>query len=152
MRANWQRRTEHLLGAGIVAAALFLSPTRAFAVDLVVNADSWINLITVNNNNHGSDQNLNVNSTQTALIRFDQSTLPPSASISKATLVFYVNAINRTGSFTIRQVNTAWNETDSTVPSSLIPGLTTPPGPNPGGASFMLHSTDLNNFVTIDIT
>src|SRR5215471_5830050 len=144
MGANWRRRT-----ASLVGAALFLSPTRAFAVDVVPDADTWV---ANNNNNHGGDQNLSISSTQTALIRFDLSTLPPSPSISKATLVFYVNAITKTGSFAIRQVNTAWNEIASTVPSSLIPGLTIPSGTNPGGGSFTLQSTDLNGFVTIDVT
>src|SRR5215471_21061015 len=150
MRVNWLRRIEYLVRASIVAAVFFLSPTQAFAVDVFPIGDTWINLS--NNNNHGVDQNLGISSTQTAVIRFDLSTLPPSPSIAKASLVFYVNAITRTGSFTIRQVNTAWNETDTTVSSLLISHLTTPPGPNPGGTSFTLHSTDLNNFVTVDVT
>src|SRR5262249_15982289 len=103
---------------------------------------------------------MKVGPSQTGLVRFDLSALPgfPSGPLSpgtiqKATLTFFVKSVKTGGSFTIRQVNFAWDENTKISPSSLLTtGLVAAPAPNPDSANFLIGSSDVNNFVTVDIT
>ena len=71
---------------------------------------------------YGGNQLLHVDgATQITYIQFDLSSIPVSASVSKATLKLYVEAAPTTGSFNVDYVNGTWVE--STISYSLAPAL-----------------------------
>jgi hypothetical protein len=80
-------------------------------------------------------------------IRFDLSTLPASASVSKATLRLYVNSVAKAGSFDVYQLNTAWSESTLTFNNAPPLGVSATSG-NP----VAVGSAQLNQFLVIDIT
>src|SRR5208283_3687036 len=80
-----------------------------------------------------------------AYIRFDLSTLPPNASINKATLLLFVNAVITDGSFDVYQVNTAWSENTLTFNNAPPLGVSATSG-NP------VAVTKAKQFVLVDIT
>src|SRR5208337_2398137 len=80
-----------------------------------------------------------------AYIRFDLSTLPPNASINKATLRLFVNAVTTDGSFDVYQVNTAWSENTLTFNNAPPLGVSATSG-NP------VAVTKAKQFVLVDIT
>ncbi len=86
--------------------------------------------------------------TQTTYIQFDLSSIPSgytSASIAKATLKLYVNAVTTAGSFNVDYVNGTWSE--KTITADLAPAL---------GAtlasSVPLTSANVHDYIVIDIT
>jgi len=60
--------------------------------------------------NFGAGAVLHVGATQIAYIQFNLESIPATASISQATLNFYVNAVSTPGSFNVDYVNGAWVE------------------------------------------
>src|SRR5207247_6175809 len=94
----------------LMAALLLLWPGSAFAVDLVVDADTYISAASTNDKstNFGSNPNLQINSTQTTFMDFDFSSLPcglTGANIQKATLTAFVSNVATAGTYNIRTVN-----------------------------------------------
>ena len=74
--------------------------------------------------NYGANVLLNVSAAkETAYIQFNLASIPTSATVSKATLKLYVNAVTTAGSFNVDYVNGTWAE--STITSSLSPALGT---------------------------
>jgi lamin tail-like protein/collagen triple helix repeat protein len=110
-------------------------------------ADTFVSSTTPNIN-YGVSPILAVKPGATTFIKFDLSVLPSDASISKATLRLYVDAVTKPGSFDIFPVNGAWAENTLTYnmpPPSL--GLSAT-----GGKPIALSGANWNKFVLVDIT
>jgi hypothetical protein len=85
---------------------------------------------------------------QTSYIQFDLSSIPSgysSASIAKATLKLYVNAVTTAGSFNVDHVNGTWSE--KTITADLAPALGTTIV-----SSVPLTSANVHDYILIDIT
>jgi len=111
------------------------------------SADTFISSATPKTN-YGTSPILIVQTGATTFIQFKLSGLPPGASVSKATLRLYVDAVAKGGSFDVFPVNGAWSEnvlTYNTPPPSLGASAT---GNNP----IAITTSSLNQFFLIDIT
>src|SRR5579863_8124945 len=112
------------------------------------SADAYTNTATPATN-FGSAATLGVESvSQTTYIQFDLSSIPAgytSASIAKATLKLYVNAVTKAGSFNVDYVNGTWSEL--AITADLAPALGTTIA-----ASVPLTSAKKNDYVLIDVT
>jgi hypothetical protein len=97
--------------------------------------------------NFGNSIVLIVQSGVTSYVRFNLGTVPAGASISKATLRLYVDAVGKSGSFDVYEIDNAWNE------SSLIYNTAPPLGTSvTGGHPIPVSSSTMNQFLLIDIT
>ena len=99
-----------------------LSPLNAQAVLLSVTADTYLADTAV-----GTSETLNINSTSTALLNFDLSTLPVginSADISKASLVVFVKTVPTQGKLRVSPVTSTW--TENTVNTATAPSMGSP--------------------------
>ena len=137
----------NMVAAMLVAAGLSW-PGAASAIQLTIEADTFVNASSINQNN-GSATSLKVGPNFTTYLKFDLTPLPPgttAADIEKATLTVYVNTVTTQGPFNVRTpVANGW------IPTSLTYGNK----PNLGNPSLMtlpVYSADKNNFVTIDVT
>ena len=95
--------------------------------------------------NYGAKTTLNVNgATQASYIQFDLTSIPSTASVSKATLKLFVNAVTTGGTFDVDYVNGTWQE--STIYFNNQPA--------PGGfiGSATLTTTSKNQYIPIDVT
>jgi hypothetical protein len=99
--------------------------------------------------NLGSKPLLDVESaSQTTYIQFDLSSIPfgySRASIAKATLKLYVNAVTTAGSFNVDYVNGTWSE--KTITAGLAPALGTTIV-----SSVALTSGNVHDYILIDVT
>jgi len=96
--------------------------------------------------NYGANVLLNVSAAkETAYIQFNLASIPTSATVSKATLKLYVNAVTTAGSFNVDYVNGTWAE--STITSSLSPALGTTIE-----ASVPLTTASKNQYILVDLT
>ena len=122
-----------LVVALLVATALLSWPGVAAAVQLTIDADTFVNSASINQNN-GTSTTLKVSPTLTTYLKFDFTTLPPgtpAADIQKATLTFYVTTVTTHGPFHINPVANGWIETGvtfaNTPPPSATPSSSTSP-------------------------
>lgn len=116
----------------------------AHATQATVSGDTYVNaaLPAVN---FGRLSNMYVNSSGTALIQFDLSSLPTgttAAQIGKATLTLYVNRLNASGVVSVQPVTGSW--TESTVTYSTMPSL--------GASVASFTPSAAGQFVTVDVT
>ena len=127
-----------------VAAAAALAASSAYATEAVVSGDTYVSS-SYPANNFGYQSNLHVNSTSTALIVFDLSSVPSataSSQISKATLWLYVNRISSSGAVSLKPVTSTWSELAVTY--NTIPAL--------GSAMATFTPTVAQQFVAVDVT
>jgi len=112
------------------------------------SGDAYTNTATPTTN-FGTKPVLDVESaSQTSYIQFDLSSIPSGysgASIAKATLRLYVNAVTTAGSFNVDFVNGTWSE--KTITANLAPALGTTIV-----SSVPLTSTNVHDYVLIDVT
>ncbi len=98
--------------------------------------------------NYGSSIALVVCQGSTSYVQFNLSGIPAGASISKATLRLYVDAVAKSGKFDVYQLNSSWAENTLTY--------NTPPPPlglsATGGTGVSITSASWNQFLLIDIT
>ncbi len=137
--------TTHLRLASLLSLIL-LACSAAFG-QLTPSGDSYINTATPTKN-YGAATTLDVESTQTAFIQFNLSSIPSgytSADITKATLKLYADAVTSAGSFNVDYVNGTW--TESTIDASNAPALGTTIA-----ASVPLTSADKNQYILVDVT
>ncbi len=110
--------------------------------------DAYTNSATATKN-FGTSPVLDVESpSQTTYIQFDLSSIPSgytSASIAKATLKLYVNAVTTAGSFNVDFVNSTWSE--KTITANLSPTLGTTIA-----SSVPLTAAQVHDYVLIDVT
>ena len=98
--------------------------------------------------NYGPSITLVVGTGSTSYVQFNLSGIPAGASVSKATLRLYVDAVLKGGSFDVYQVNSSWSEntlTFITPPPALGSSAT-------GGHPISINGSSLNQFLLIDIT
>jgi hypothetical protein len=123
---------------------MLCAPCLALAQQATLQADTAVTTAHPATN-YGTLSNLYINSSSTALLRFDLGTLPSGITadqVSRATLRLYVNRVNTPGVLTVSPVNAAWAE--SAVTSQTLPTL--------GNAVEVFPITDEGQFVTVDIT
>src|SRR6266852_7625779 len=145
-----RRTTGSLVGAAVLAALLLL-PGSAFAVQAVIDSDTYINSTSTStkNTNYGGATSLRIASGMTSFLRFDFSTLPggtTASQVQKATLSFFVSSVTTAGSFDINRVNGNWTELGVAFNNYTL-GLSSTTVPTQP-----IGSGDANNFVTIDVT
>ena len=97
--------------------------------------------------NFGSGIALAVQPGATTFIQFNLSTVPAGATVTKATLRLYVDAVTKSGSFDVYQVNSSWNESTLTYNTAPTPGASAT-----GGHPTSVTSASYNQFLLIDIT
>ena len=96
------KRFGTLVAVLLVAIALCW-PAAASAVQLTIDADTFVNSGSINQNN-GTATSLKVSSSLTTYLKFDLTALPAgttAADIDKATVTFYVNTVTTQGPFNI---------------------------------------------------
>jgi Collagen triple helix repeat (20 copies) len=98
--------------------------------------------------NYGSTIALAVGPGTTTYVRFNLAGIPAGASISKATLRLYVDAVGKPGNFDVYQLNSGWAEntlTYNTPPPPLGLSVT-------NGTGVSITTANWNQFLLIDIT
>lgn len=135
------------LVGGLLLATLWTLPMVAQAPP---SADTFVSS-TRPKINYGPSVTLAVGPGTTTLIQFNLSGFPTNASISKATLRLYVDAVVKSGSFDVYQLDNAWSE--STLTYNTLNALLSPLGPSAtGGNPIAITSGSMNQFLLIDIT
>ncbi len=103
------------------------------------------------NQNYGSYTSLFVQKGGGAIsasyIKFNIATLPPGATVTKATLRLFVNQVAAPGSFDAYQLNTSWTESGLTYSNAPALG-TSATGNHPVSFS----SASVNQFILLDVT
>lgn len=97
--------------------------------------------------NYGPSPLLPVTSGATTYIQFNLAGLPSNATVSKATLRLYVDAITGAGAFDVFEVNTPWTEASLNFTNAPTPGVSAT-----GSKPVSLTSANCNQFVLVDIT
>ena len=98
--------------------------------------------------NYGRWISLVVAQGTTSYVQFNLAGIPAGATVSKATLRLYVDAVAAKGTFDVYELNGAWNEntlTYGTPPPALGASAT-------GGRPIVVGAASLNQFLLIDIT
>jgi hypothetical protein len=111
------------------------------------SADTFVSSSTPKTN-YGSSIALVVGQGSTSYVQFNLAGIPAGASISKATLRLYVDAVAKAGKFDVYQLNSSWAEntlTYNTPPPPLGLSVT-----NGNGVS--ITTASWNQFLLIDIT
>src|SRR5208337_4464964 len=97
--------------------------------------------------NFGSSVLLPVQAGTTSYIQLNLAALPENASIAKATLRLYVNAVAAPGLFDIYQVNSGWSEKGISFNNAPSLGVSAT-----GGHPVSVTGASLNQFILVDIT
>jgi hypothetical protein len=97
--------------------------------------------------NYGSSPILPVQSGTTSYVRLNLAALPANATIAKATLRLYVDAVAAPGAFDVLAVNSAWSEPALTFTDAPVLGASAT-----GGQSTTISKASVNQFVLIDVT
>jgi hypothetical protein len=137
-------RSLRVAGLAIALLAAMCTPLLAQAPP---SADTFVSSSTAKTN-YGSAIALVVGQGTTSYVQFNVAGIPAGATISKATLRLYVDAVAKAGKFDVYQLNSSWAEntlTYNTPPPPLGLSVTSGPGVSITAAS-------LNQFLLIDIT
>src|SRR5271166_3593502 len=97
--------------------------------------------------NFGSSVLLPVQAGTTSYIQLNLAALPANATIAKATLRLYVNAVAAPGSFDVYQVESAWSEKGLSFNSAPALGASAT-----RGQPVSVTAASVNQFILIDIT
>ena len=93
------------------ALALALCASTSSLAQAPPSADAYVTTAQPSAN-FGSSSLLAVQAGTTSYVRFNLGALPANASIAKATLRLYVNAVVAPGSFDVHQVDSGWTRGD----------------------------------------
>lgn len=129
----------------VIAAAMLLSAT-GFAQLAPPSADTFATILTPKQN-YGSQPLLAVSSNTKSYLKFDLSTVPHGASVTKATLRLYVDAVAANGTFDVYELDTAWIEGTLNFVNAPSLGLSAT-----NDKPVSVATSNLNNFVLIDVT
>jgi len=97
--------------------------------------------------NFGNSALLPVQAETTSYVRLNLAALPANATIAKATLRLYVNAVAAPGSFDIYQVESVWSERGLNFNSAPAQGASAT-----GGKPVSITAASQNQFILVDIT
>ena len=137
---RWAARAAHLMlyaTAMTVPVSAQQAPPSADAFTLNATAKT----------NYGQSPLLAVTSGASTFIQFNLSELPANATVSKATLRLYVNAVTGAGAFDVYEVDTPWTERTLNFTNAPAPGLSAT-----GSKPVSISSANGNQFVLVDIT
>jgi len=124
--------------------ALFLSCITASA-QITPGQDAFTNSAAPATN-YGANVSLNVNSaTEVSYILFNLDSLPPGATVSKATLKLFVDTVSNSGSFNVDFVASAWAE--DTITSNMAPVIGSAIASN-----VPIAANGANDYVLVDIS
>src|SRR5579884_1512120 len=127
--------------------ALFLICSISLFAQAPPSADTFVSSATPKTN-YGPSITLVVGQGSTAYVQFNLSGVPTGATVSKAMLRLYVDAVVTNGAFDVYRLNNAWSEntlTYNTPPPALGTSAT-------GGHPISITSASFNQFLLIDIT
>ncbi|MGI8772849.1 MAG: DNRLRE domain-containing protein [Acidobacteriaceae bacterium] len=124
---------------------LWLAPLALFA-QTPPAADTF-SLSAQPNKNFGSQPLLVVQKGANSYVRFNLGALPANASVNKAVLRLYVDAVQQGGSFDAYEVNTAWSEGALTAGNAPAPGSSAT-----GGHPVTVAASSHGQFILLDIT
>jgi len=130
-----------------LTVALFVAMCTPLLAQAPPSADTFVSSSTAKTN-YGSSIALVVGSGTTSYVRFNLAGIPAGASISKATLRLYVDAVAKNGTFDVYQLNNSWAEntlTYNTPPPPLGASVT-------NGTGVSITTASWNQFLLIDIT
>jgi hypothetical protein len=130
--------------ACIYLSAILLLSAAAFAQSAPPSGDTYSYSAQPKQNN-GSQVLLAVQSGSNTYIQFNLSTVPTGATVSKATLRLFVDAVLTNGSFNVYPVTSSWSE--STLTWNTVPTL----GASVAGP-ISVTSASFEQFVLIDVT
>lgn len=137
--ARWAARSAQLILLLALSSLTLLAQAPPSADTFVSSSTPRIN--------YGAWPLLAVQQGSNSYMQFNLSTLPANASISKATLRLYVNAVAHAGSFDVFEIDSAWAE------NSLIYNNAPPLGSSAtGGHATSITGSSFNQFILIDIT
>lgn len=128
----------------LVLSFLLLKPL--LGAQLSASSDTFVSASNPNLN-YGTSPVLVVQPGSVVYLKFDLSSLPKGASVERAVLRLYVDALVQPGIFDVFPVLGEWSEGTLTY-SSNPPGL----GPSATGRTIPVTSFSLNNYVLADIT
>jgi hypothetical protein len=97
--------------------------------------------------NFGSQPLLAVQSGTTSYIRFNLSGLPSGATVSRATVRLFVDAVSQAGSFDVYEIDQPWLENSLNFNTAPTLGVSAS-----GGKPVAVAKSSLNQFVLVDIT
>ncbi len=131
------------------SSVIFLPGVSGLAQQAPPSADTFVSS-SVPKTNYGSSVTLAVGLGTVTYLRFNLSGIPPGATVSKATLRLYVDAVVKGGQFDVYNLpaSPAWTEnslTYNTPPPALGASAT-------GGKPITISAASLNGFLLIDIT
>jgi Collagen triple helix repeat (20 copies) len=130
----------------LVLATIFLLAMPVFA-QAPPSQDTFVSSATPKVN-YGSGISLVVGPGTTSYVQFNLAGIPTGATVSKATLRLYVDAVATKGSFDVYQVNGGWKE--NTLTFVTPPPLLGPSATN--NVPVTLAPASVNQFVLVDIT
>ncbi len=130
----------------MVLASLVLASVAAFSQLAPPAADTYT-LATQPTTNFGAAPMLVVNSQAKTYLKFSLGMLPTNATVNKAVLRLYVDAVMQKGSFDAYQVNTAWSETALNANNAPPPGVSAT-GSNP----VAVGPATKDHFIQLDVT
>src|SRR5947208_2965144 len=111
------------------------------------SADTFVSSSTPRTN-YGPSIILVVQPGASSYLQFNLATVPAGATVTKATLRLYVDAVTKSGSFDVYQLNNAWSENTLTF-NTPLPALGTSAT---GGHPIAVSNASFNQFLLIDIT
>jgi len=126
--------------------SLLLASLPAFSQSAPPMADTFV-FSSQPNTNFGSSTMLMVGKGAKAYLRFNLGTLPPKATVSKATLRLYVDAFTQRGTFDAFEVDSGWSEIGLTAQNAPAPGPSAT-----GGNPVTITAPNTNHFILLDIT
>lgn len=138
------RQLARLLALATCALLVLASPTRAG--DLTVSADATVKL-GGGKKKLGAKSDLRVSNSETALIRFDLSALPPSLEpeqVSHAALRLWVDKLKSPGEFSVIHVLEDWDEAQ--VSGAAMPEIELPE------QLFVVFEEHEDGWLTLDVT
>jgi hypothetical protein len=133
------------LSALAFAAAAYAS-TLALAQSAPPSADTYAEG-SAPTRNFGDQPLLAVSHATDSYIRFDLSGVPSGATVTKATLRLFVNAVVTKGQFDVYELGNNWSESTLNYNNAPVPGASAT-----DGHPVAITSTSLNQFVLVDIT
>ncbi len=121
-----------------------------FSFNLLAQAPPSADTFTVSSTprmNYGAWPLIAVQQGSNGYVQFNLSHLPANSTVTKATLRLFVNAVSRSGSFDVYQLNNEWSENSLNYNNAPALGSSATEG-NP----IAITSSSVNQFLLIDVT